>query len=99
MWLSMLDWYRKSVCANWSARDLRSANDHARARSCIFKASVQPSFIRTLDRIIYHRFDHFEALIIYITLHHKKSVSPIYSELHYTLLRGNKKWPMFAKIG
>jgi len=29
----------------------------------------------------------------------KNSVFPIYSELHRTLSRGNKKRPMFAKIG
>jgi len=29
----------------------------------------------------------------------KNSVFPIYFELYRTLLMGNKKWPMFAKIG
>ena len=29
----------------------------------------------------------------------KNSVFPIYTELHRTLSRGSKKWPMFAKIG
>jgi hypothetical protein len=53
----------------WSAHDLRSADDHTRARSYIFKTLVQPFFIRTSDRQIYHHFDHFEALMIYITLH------------------------------
>ena len=57
-------------CANWSAHDLRSADDHARARSCVFKACVQPFFIRTLEQINISSFDRFEALIIYVTLHH-----------------------------
>jgi hypothetical protein len=51
--------YRRYCCANWSARDLRSADEHARARSCIFKASVQPSFIRILNKVIYYHFNHF----------------------------------------
>jgi hypothetical protein len=29
----------------------------------------------------------------------KISACPIYSELHRTLTRANKKWPIFVKIG
>jgi hypothetical protein len=57
-------------CANWSARDLRSADNHARARSCVFKAFFQFSFIKTLDKAIYYYFNYFEIFIIYIILYY-----------------------------
>jgi hypothetical protein len=59
-----------SCCANWSARDLRSTDDHARACSYIFKAFVQFSFIKILNKIIYYYFNYFEILIIYIILYY-----------------------------
>jgi hypothetical protein len=61
---------RIRCCANWSAHDLRSANDHARARSYIFKIFVQSFFIKTLNKSIYYYFDHFKILIIYIILYY-----------------------------
>jgi hypothetical protein len=48
-------------CTNWSARDLRSVDNYAKARSYVFKIFFQPSSIRILDKAIYYRFDHFRS--------------------------------------
>jgi len=50
-------------------RDLRSPDSGARAPLTIFKALPSSYLVRTSDRTIYHLVDHFQALIIYVTLH------------------------------
>jgi hypothetical protein len=55
----------------WSAYDLQLTKNYIKICFYIFKTFVQFFFIRTLDRLIYYRFDHFEVLIIYIILHNK----------------------------